>query len=184
MFCYHSVNRPSGSVLSTSYSTELRCAFIDTSEQYRLHLNKVYEGVSKSFRTESITKYTLTTINTRWEAMQRVMAAKLSRLTHKIAIQLHLVAESCTICICCSRRPVRKLLVTLSYTESCVGEFRYVCSHPPVTCRMHEIGSIPSYSSVKYCAVCTCTLNKGEKCSWVGRAFQIRLVGSLRTLWL
>jgi len=26
------------------------------------------------------------------------MAAKLSRLTHKIAIQLHLVAESCTIC--------------------------------------------------------------------------------------
>jgi len=28
--------------------------------------------------------------------MQRVMAAKLSRLTHKIAIQLHLVAESCT----------------------------------------------------------------------------------------
>jgi hypothetical protein len=26
------------------------------------------------------------------------MAAKLTRLTHKIAIQLHLVAESCTIC--------------------------------------------------------------------------------------
>jgi hypothetical protein len=26
------------------------------------------------------------------------MAAKLARLTHKIAIQLHLVAESCTIC--------------------------------------------------------------------------------------
>jgi len=27
-----------------------------------------------------------------------VMAAKLTRLTHKIAIKLHLVAESCTIC--------------------------------------------------------------------------------------
>jgi len=26
------------------------------------------------------------------------MAAKLSRLTHRIAVQLHLVAESCTIC--------------------------------------------------------------------------------------
>jgi hypothetical protein len=26
------------------------------------------------------------------------MAAKLTRLTHEIAIQLHLVAESCTIC--------------------------------------------------------------------------------------
>jgi hypothetical protein len=43
------------------------------------------------------------------------MAAKLTRLTHKIAIQLHLVAESCTICSPRSRRPDRKLLVTPSY---------------------------------------------------------------------
>jgi hypothetical protein len=43
------------------------------------------------------------------------MAAKLTRLSHKIAIQLHLVAESCTICSSRSRRPVRKLLDTLSY---------------------------------------------------------------------
>jgi hypothetical protein len=57
-----------------------------------------YEDDSKSFRTESITKYTITTINTCREATQRVVAAKLIRLTHKIAIQLHLVAESCTIC--------------------------------------------------------------------------------------
>jgi hypothetical protein len=34
------------------------------------------------------------------------MAAKLTRLTHKIAIQLHLVAESCTICSFRSRQPV------------------------------------------------------------------------------
>jgi hypothetical protein len=39
-----------------------------------------------------------------------VMAAKLTGLTRKIAIQLHLVAESCTICSSRSRRPVRKLL--------------------------------------------------------------------------
>jgi hypothetical protein len=39
------------------------------------------------------------------------MAAKLTRLTHKIAIQLHLMAESYTLC----RRPVRKLLDTPSY---------------------------------------------------------------------
>jgi len=38
------------------------------------------------------------------------MAAKLTRTTHEIAIQLHLVAESCIICISRSRRPVRKLL--------------------------------------------------------------------------
>jgi hypothetical protein len=41
------------------------------------------------------------------------MTVKLTRLTHKIAIQLYLVTESCTIC----RRPVQKLLDTLSYIE-------------------------------------------------------------------
>jgi len=43
----------------------------------------MYEGVTKSFRTESTTKYTLTIVNTGREATQRVMAAKLNRLTHK-----------------------------------------------------------------------------------------------------
>jgi len=50
---------------------------------------KRYEGVSKSFR---ITKYMLTKRNTHWEATSRVMAAKLTRPTHKTAIQLNLVA--------------------------------------------------------------------------------------------
>jgi hypothetical protein len=43
------------------------------------------------------------------------MAAKLTRLTHKIVIQLYLVAESFNICSSRSRRPVRKLLDTSSY---------------------------------------------------------------------
>jgi hypothetical protein len=43
------------------------------------------------------------------------MAAKLTRLTHKIAMQLHVVAESCAICSSRSRRSVRKLLDTYSY---------------------------------------------------------------------
>jgi hypothetical protein len=72
----------------------------------------MYEGVSKRFRSESITKYTLTTINTHREATKMVMAAKLTRLTHRVAIQLHLVAESCTICGSPSRRPAWKLLDT------------------------------------------------------------------------
>jgi len=38
------------------------------------------------------------------------MAAKLTILTHRIAIQLHLVAESCTICSSLPSRPIRKLL--------------------------------------------------------------------------
>jgi hypothetical protein len=44
------------------------------------------------------------------------MAAKLTILTHKIAIQLHLVAENYTICSSRSRRPVRILLDTPSYS--------------------------------------------------------------------
>jgi len=46
------------------------------------------------------------------------MAAKLSRLTHKIAMHLHLVAESCTICSSRSRQPVLKLLDTPSYVPT------------------------------------------------------------------
>jgi len=74
----------------------------------------VYEGVSKSFRTKSITKYTHTYGVTRSETTQKIMAAKLTILTHKIATQLHLMAESCTTCSSRSTRPVRKLLDTPS----------------------------------------------------------------------
>jgi len=48
------------------------------------------------------------------------MASKFTRLTHKIAIQLHLVAKSSTICSSCSRRPVRKLLDTPAYFQCVV----------------------------------------------------------------
>jgi hypothetical protein len=89
-----------------------------------------YEGVSKSFRTESVIKYMLTTINTHWEATQRVMVAKLTRLTHKIVMQLHLVAESCSICSSRSRRLVRKLSWSdtvqsaLQNTHTCKADVR------------------------------------------------------------
>jgi len=46
------------------------------------------------------------------------MTAKLTRLTHKIAMQLHLLAESCMIRSSRSRRPVWKLLDTPSYMHS------------------------------------------------------------------
>jgi len=45
------------------------------------------------------------------------MAAKLVRMTHKIAIQLNLVGESCSIYSSRSRRPLRKLLDTPSYAS-------------------------------------------------------------------
>jgi hypothetical protein len=57
------------------------------------------------------------------EATHRVMAAKLTRLIHKIAIQLHLVAESCTICNSRSRQPVQKLLDRPLYILIFVGHF-------------------------------------------------------------
>jgi len=43
------------------------------------------------------------------------MAVKRTRMTHKIAIQLHLMAERCTIWSSRYRRPFRKLLDTPSY---------------------------------------------------------------------
>jgi hypothetical protein len=109
---YHIVSHAGLLLLATVLSgTELHYSWwqacvslLDSLVQHRK------EGVSKSFRTESIT-----TINTLWEATQRFMAAKLTRLTHKIAIQLHLLAESYIICISRSRRPVRKLLDTPSH---------------------------------------------------------------------
>jgi hypothetical protein len=51
------------------------------------------------------------------------MAAKFTRLTHKIAIQPHLVAESCILCSSRSRRPVRKLLDR----PSCIIELSLWC---------------------------------------------------------
>jgi hypothetical protein len=94
----------------------------------------ICDGVSKSFRTESITKYTLTTINTRWEATQRVMVAKLTRLTHKMAIYLHLVTESCIIYSSRLRRPsgsfwihprTHKTFLALDLLRSSNGSFSY-----------------------------------------------------------
>jgi hypothetical protein len=49
------------------------------------------------------------------------MAAKFTRLTHKIAVQLHLVAEICTICNFRSRLPARKLLDSPSHVWRTVG---------------------------------------------------------------
>jgi hypothetical protein len=108
----------------------------------------IYEGVSKSFRTESIKKYTLTTINTSREVTQRVMTAKLTRMTHKIAIQLHLVAQSCTICSSRSRRPVFPCLISVKLTTHLhlvprlKNVWRYI-STPPI--RLHGVGL--SYST-------------------------------------
>jgi len=52
--------------------------------------------------------------NNNKHSLRRAMAAKLTGLTHKIEIPLHLVAESCTICSSRSRWPVLKLLVSPS----------------------------------------------------------------------
>jgi hypothetical protein len=56
------------------------------------------------------------------------MAAKLTRLTHKITIQLHIVAESCTICSSRSRRLVWKLLDIPSYLRRTPRTLTYLNS--------------------------------------------------------
>jgi len=47
------------------HKTRVERLEVDTLERHELFLNVSDEGVTKRFRTESITKYTLTTINTR-----------------------------------------------------------------------------------------------------------------------
>jgi len=58
-------------------------------------------------------------------ATQMIMAAKVTRLTHKIAIQLHPVAENCTVSSSGSMRPIQKILDTCSYIAhfSSIQEF-------------------------------------------------------------
>jgi hypothetical protein len=51
------------------------------------------------------------------------------------AIQLHLVAESCTICSSHSRRPVRKLLDTPSYMATRRNKLRLFIYRPVTACK-------------------------------------------------
>jgi hypothetical protein len=72
--------------LDPAYTKNDRCSVWHDEGNGKENKKMEYEGVSKSFRTESIMKYMLTTINTRSEATKRFMEAKLTRLTHNIAI--------------------------------------------------------------------------------------------------
>jgi hypothetical protein len=95
----------------------------------------IYRWITERFELESHIRWCIqtfpdwvdneVTIKTRWELTKRIMAEKITRLTHKIAIQLHLVAESCTICSSRSRRPVRKLLGTPSYSGDDSSQVSY-----------------------------------------------------------
>jgi hypothetical protein len=81
-----------------------------------------YAGVSKSFWPEYDNE--IATINTRSEATQRFIAAKFTILSHKIAIQLHLVAESCTIC---NSRPHAASPKTFGYTFVLCSRRTLIC---------------------------------------------------------
>jgi hypothetical protein len=70
------------------------------------------------------------------------MAAQLTRLTHKIAILLHLVAESFTTCSSRSRQPVRKLLDTPSYMQ-------YPCNIAHQTSRWSNMYKVKSQRLTK-----------------------------------
>jgi hypothetical protein len=59
------------------------------------------------------------------------MAAKPTRLTHKLVIQLHLVAESYTICSSHSTQPIQKLLDTTSYYYPPIYVYIFIEVFPP-----------------------------------------------------
>jgi hypothetical protein len=74
----------------------------------------IYNAVSLSFKQNLIQlhcslnhalencelHFTSTTLNTHWKGIQLVMATELSRLTQKIPLLWHLMAECCTSCHC------------------------------------------------------------------------------------
>jgi len=71
-FCVEGLNksretysRPTVEPVPPEYGVLINQLWHSVNSTQRLPLNLMYEGVSKSFRTESITKYTLNTINTR-----------------------------------------------------------------------------------------------------------------------
>jgi len=68
-------------------------------------------------------------------------------LTHQIAILLHLVAESCTICSSRSRRPVRKLLDTpcTSGSAHCSTWFWY--NEPSIDTKPYRI-YVPEWRTI------------------------------------
>jgi hypothetical protein len=92
-------------IVTLPYLCPIRCyitSSVETESLNNLRITRVYIKYSGPSRWWNIR---LTTINTRWEATQKFMVVKLTTLTHQIAIQLHLVAESWTIFICRSRWP-------------------------------------------------------------------------------
>jgi len=71
------------------------------------------------------------------------MAVKLTKLTHKIAIQLHVVAESYNIYSSPSRPPARKLLDTPSYDSD---EFK--------ECHVNFYMTIPCFEMYSHYVFC------------------------------
>jgi hypothetical protein len=83
------------------------------------------------------------------------MAAKITRVIHKIAIQLHLVAENCTICRFRSRRPVRKLLFTPRIQKQGYQWFRFI----PLGCDWNLCNSDVFYKMSYQNTLCQCVQN-------------------------
>jgi hypothetical protein len=76
---------------------------------------------------------------------KRAMAAKLTRLTHKMAIQLHLVAESHTICSSRSRQPVRKILDIPLYCTKYIGSMVVTCADTVLRCEQRSVKTITKF---------------------------------------
>jgi len=91
----------------------------------------------------------LTITNTHSEVTQRGTAAKLTILTQKIATQLHLVADSCTICSSQSRRPVQKHSDTPSYIiKACTLEnINSNCSNMCIYNELNSQAALKAYDS-------------------------------------
>jgi hypothetical protein len=89
------------------------------------------------------------------------MAAKLIRLTHKIAIQLYLVGKCCTTCSSRSRRPVWKLLDTPSYIHTCI-------QMPTQFTLINKLISLYKLKHILRCAIRVNQSVPGHQLLWLG----------------
>jgi hypothetical protein len=110
-----------------------------------------------------------------------VMATNLTRLTHKIAIQLHIMAESYTICSSRSRRPVRKLLDTPSYIWHQVYQQNFSLEQTSIPVLRIQAYRILSKKIWKELMKCSFFLSRevwgihdGEDSSWESRSSWLR----------
>jgi hypothetical protein len=80
-------------------SWRVSCFYIAVSLSSKQNLIQLHCSLNHALENCGL-HFTSTTLNTQWKAIQLVMATELTRLTQKLPLLGHFMAESCTSCYC------------------------------------------------------------------------------------